>query len=461
VNARRLRTGMALALALLALALVASTSGDSVLGRGGAVLAQVEAAPAPIAGDLTQAEAAPLDIDAPMDLAQQPAAGKMVLSFAAKFVCLKPLQVGTLYYGTNAPLIEERTDVLIHNPNAYPISVYKKAVIAPIEDTPERAPGKWKKLDIKPDYAWRIDCDDIAKLLTGNAAATFLGTYGVGQRVEGFVVIGMGPQTVTGALKFGSLDVTAEYTRGSEFLKKDIPYQPWWTWWWWPLPWKLGYPYQRIVAVDPATNIDCGALLNNSLNQDAQAIADTQQRALTLAALTEGRKLGPSTLLTLPKGQDPPRPQDARDPTALVALIGACDKLSTANGIVATIDYVLVSNKGPNDTDPRTPTQVAVFYPWIPGRWYDLAVVVPQNRNVDLDHYIREWQIQRWVEAGTAANTARAAINSYFFPWWCGWGYWHWQWNGGCTDIGVGAGESIDVEQVTPTRVFMNVWPPQ
>jgi hypothetical protein len=49
----------------------------------------------------------------------------------------------------------------------------------------------------------------------------------------------------------------------------------------------------------------------------------------------------------------------------------------------------------------------------------------------------------------------------YYFPYWCGWGYWWWWWNGGsCTDIGVGEGESLDVEQVVATRVFMPVWPP-
>jgi hypothetical protein len=77
-----------------------------------------------------------------------------------------------------------------------------------------------------------VDCDDIAKLLTGNPAATFIGTYGIGVRVEGFVVIGIGPQAVAGTTsKYATLDVTAEYSRGSEVLKKDIHYVPWWRWW--------------------------------------------------------------------------------------------------------------------------------------------------------------------------------------------------------------------------------------
>jgi hypothetical protein len=35
-------------------------------------------------------------------------------------------------------------------------------------------------------------------------------------------------------------------------------------------------------------------------------------------------------------------------------------------------------------------------------------------------------------------------------------------WNSSdCIDIGVGEGESLDVEQITPVRVFMPQWPPQ
>jgi len=49
----------------------------------------------------------------------------------------------------------------------------------------------------------------------------------------------------------------------------------------------------------------------------------------------------------------------------------------------------------------------------------------------------------------------------WWFPYWCGWNYWWWWGNSNdCTDIAVGAGESLDVEQVTPTRVFMVKWPP-
>jgi hypothetical protein len=172
-------------------------------------------------------------------------------------------------------------------------------------------------------------------------------------------------------------------------------------------------------------------------------ITEPTQLQLTLAALEIGHGLDPTNL---PGEESPP---------ALVALIGRCDKIDAQT---ASIDYVLVSNKASTDPDPRGGTG-RVRYPWIPGRWYDLALVLPQNRSIDLDTHIRTWQMQRWIEAGLDAATAQAAM-VYFFPWWCGWGYWWWWGNTDCIDIGVGEGESLDVEQVTPSRVLMNVWPP-
>jgi hypothetical protein len=394
-------------------------------------------------------------------VAQAAAATPLILQYAAKFVCMEPLQPGAYYYGPAAPLVKESTGVVIHNPNSYPVRVYKKAVRASLEEDPPIAPGKWLSYTIGPDYAFRIDCDDIAKLLTNNPAATFIGTYGIGVEVEGMVVIAIGPQANAAGtpLRYAPLDVTSEYVRGSEVLKKDIHYQPWWWWWWWPLPWRLGYAYERMVPIqNVSVNIDCRGLLYGALRQDAQDIADTTQRTQTLAALDVGNSLDPTHMEQI-NGETAP---------ALVTLIGRCNKIylpgtSGPGSWVAEIDYALVSNKGPTDPDPRgTLTKPeAVLYPWWPGRWYDLPVVMPQNRSTDIDAYFRQWHAQQWIAAGTPASTVNAAM-VYWFPYWCGWGYWSWWWNGGdCIDIGVGEGESLDVEQVAPTRVYMNVWPPQ
>ncbi|MBI3957979.1 MAG: hypothetical protein HY328_04140 [Chloroflexi bacterium] len=419
-------------------------------------------------GGLTQwtsapaAEAAGLSvpglIDSELPLAQI-TNERLILSYAAKFVCTAALPPGTFWYGLAAPIVNQSTQVLIHNPHDFNVTFYKKAVIAPLENQQAVAPGKWNELKLGPDYAVRINCDDIAFLLTGKTGATFAGTYGYGVTVEGFVVIGIGVQTLTGtALKrYAPLDVTAEYERSSEVMKKDIHYQPWWTWWWWRanLPWQLGYPYERLVPIDATGNIDCRGLLYNALAQDVQRdMKDTHEKQATLAALEAGRQMGPNSHMT-----DNP---SAETPPALVAMVGNCRKLD-AN--TADIDYVLLSNKGSTDPNPIVPTPAQaslVRYPWYPGHWYDLALVTPQNLDVDLNTYFLQRQSKRWIAAAGEANTATVnAAMVYYFPWWCGWGYWYWWWNAGdCTDIGVGEGESLDVESVAPQRVFMTKWPP-
>jgi hypothetical protein len=379
----------------------------------------------------------------------------MIISYAAKFVCMEPIQPGMVWYGTTTPLVKEKTEVLIHNPNDFPVTLYKKAVEASLEDDPPIAPGGWKRLDIGPDHAVKVTCDDIAGLLTGDPAATFLGTYGIGVEVEGFVVVGMGPQAdPAGVQRYGRLDVTAEYVRCSEVLKKDISYQPWWWWWWWPLPWRLGYAYERILPIDASVNVDCRGVLYDALHQDVdREMGTTPEAALTHAALDVGQSVGPTTITELTHQSDP----------ALVAMIGGCHKLDPAT---ASVDYVLLSNKGMTDPDPRIPGAEGnqpdqVLYPWFPGHWYDLTVVMPQNISTDINTYFLEWHTQRWIDAGADVAVVQAAM-VYYFPYWCGWGHWWYWWNGGdCIDIGVGEGESIDVEQITPVRAFMAQWPPQ
>jgi hypothetical protein len=441
---------LALLFSLILAALLAPTAGAMQVVAG-----PQAAAPFADARTAAQQDAVP---DAPA------ANEQVILSYAAKFVCTEALQPGQFWYGLNAPIIEQKTDVLVHNPNGYPVTLFKKAVLAPIEDpaTIEQgvAPGKYVKVTLRPDYAFRINCDDIAKLLTGNANATFIGTYGIGVTVEGFVVVGIGPQTLAGTTvrRQGILDVTAEYVRASEFLKKDIHFQPWWRWWWWNLPWQLGYAYQRVIPINPGENIDCRAMLYQELEKDVQdQMASSPDLAATMDALAAGRHMVPGA------GNTPAEAAGAESPPALVALIGDCAKVAVGQQLAMSVDYLLVSNKSNAETNPRTgnvPVQVAIRYPWFPGHWYDLALVTPQNLDVDIDDYFRTWQSQRWIAAGATSATV-SQVMPYWFPYWCGWGYWWW-WNnsGDCIDIAVGNAQSLDVEQVTPVRVFMPQWPP-
>jgi hypothetical protein len=388
----------------------------------------------------------------------------LILSYAAKFVCQEALAAGQYWYGLGAPIVQQKTEVLIHNPNAFPVTLYKKAVRAPIENftTSEQGvePGKWREVRLRPDYAFRIDCDDIAKLLTSDPAATSLGTFGLGNTVEGFVVIGIGPQPVAGTpavTRFPQLDVTAEYARSSEVMKKDIHYQPWWRYWWWGLPWQLGHPYRRVLrlqtGIAPAS-LDVQKLVVEALVQEAQeGIDDEAQRNATVQALRAG--------LDLPL-EPGPTPNDENKPV-LNVILGSPEFFGTADGAALSVDYVVVSNRSPADPNPITGAveqPITVRYPWFPGRWYDLPVVMSQNIRTDMHQYFAEWHIQEWIKAGGDENRVRAAM-TLWFPYWCGWGYWWWSWRGSdCIDIGVGEGESLDVEQITPVRVFYPQWPP-
>lgn len=449
---RKLLIGLGVLLALVLTVVLLALPGTPSAARSADRVAEVQSA-----NVVSQVE--DIALAAP-EAAPAAATDRLILSYAAKFVCMEPIQPGSYYYGVVAPLVKESTGVVIHNPNSFNVTLYKKAVRAPVENpnTTEQgeAPGKWVTVTLKPDYAFRIDCDDIAKLLTGNPNATFLGTYGIGVEVEGMVVVGIGPQSNAAGtpLRYGPLDVTAEYARSSEVMKKDIHFQPWWTWWWWGLPWRIGYAYERVILVQtPTANIDCRGLLYNALRQDAQAIADPQQRNLTLTALDVGQTIEPSN----------PQALTDQTPPALVAMIGGCRKLINGTALNLDIDYVLLSNKSSADTDPRTPgaQPTAILYPWWPGRWYDLPVVQPQNVSTDIDKYFRQWHTQRWLDVPGADPAVVNTAMVDWFPYWCGWNYWWWWGNSNdCTDIAVGEGESLDVEQVTPTRVFMVQWPP-
>jgi hypothetical protein len=407
----------------------------------------------PLAGASTAGTGPPAGLPASAQAAAQ--TDPLIISYPAKFTCLEPLQAGQIFFGVAAPLVRETTTVELHNPQSYPVTAYAQAVRGRVPAGTEIVPGAWSTVTIKAGQAVRLDCDGVARLLTGNPAATFYGTYGIGVLLEGYLVVGIGPQTVVGNLKPqpGVLNVTATYRRGSEFVKKDISYQPWWTWWWWALPWRLGYAYERILPIDStAFNLDCRGLVYTALVADANVqVLDAAERAQTVAALTAGWGMEASTVMNM----------SAASPPALVVLIGGCDKLVTAQGsYLADVDYVIVSNKSWSDADPIHGGGVSPQYPWIPGRMYNLPVAMPQNASSDMDAFLRNWHIQRWLDAGGAGGNVNAAM-VYFFPYWCGWGYWWGWWNGGsCLSAGVAAAESVDVEQVVGTRVLLPVWPP-
>jgi hypothetical protein len=385
----------------------------------------------------------------------------LVLSYSVKYICTNALAGGTPWYNTYTPLVHQETDILIHNPQDFPVDVYIKAT------KQDGSPTMYGLHKLDMDQAMKMDCHVIYNLLGMG------GEPPPGVDVTGFVVIQIGPQSVAGAVRHAVLDVTAEYVRGSEVLKKDIHFQPWWTWWPWALPWRLGYPYERLIPVSIITapeqtnqleiNLDCNLMLHNELMKEvSQSSMDQVAKLETMNAISRGLEIyhDPLARNGLEPGGNP----------ALVSLIGGCKKIMmTVNGydsLYLDVDYVILSNKSPLEYAGPLSTEggsspSAILPPWIPGFWYDLPVVTPQNYSTDINGFFRQWHSLRWIEAGL---TDVAIVNynmQYFFPYWCGWGYWSWWWNAGsCTDIGVGEGESLDVEQITPVRVIMSSWPP-
>jgi hypothetical protein len=191
------------------------------------------------------------------------------------------------------------------------------------------------------------------------------------------------------------------------------------------------------------------------LKEELTSIADSQQREVTMTALDNGLKLELEPHMTN---------QEASEQAPALMLIMSDPQFVSSEGALS-VDFVMVSNKAPSEPNPLggdVVQPVAVRYPWIPGHWYNLPLLMPQNVNIDLHHHLVKWHAERWLSAGT--NVDVAAVNAnlvYWYPYWCGWGYWWWGWHGtDCIDIGVGEGESLDVEQITPVRVFMPQWPP-
>lgn len=351
---------------------------------------------------------------APQSEAMALQAGWSVHSYAAKFVCLEPIQSAQYNYMANMPLVHEETSVTIHNPNASAVTFYKRAVKARLEDAPAVPSGNWVAVPLEDKEAIRIDCDDIAKLLTNNPNATFLGTYGIGVEVEGYVDIVVGP-----AGNAMELDVDAEYVRNSEFMKQSVSYQPWWTWWYGSLPWQLGYPYTRLVSVPMNGGFDCRAALYSQLSAEVYD-------PMAQSALSVGQDYNPATI-TMP----PSNP-------ALVALVNDCQYI---NSTQAVVDYVLVSNQYPGITPM-----------WTPGHWQNLTIVTPQNVNIDMDDYLRNY----WIYQGMSP-----IYMSYFYPWWNGTYYWYGDSGGSdSNNIAVGESESIDVEHVEAKDIELTAWPP-
>jgi hypothetical protein len=129
--------------------------------------------------------------------------GEAKYQYTAKFICgeVKPSTGQNVY---NMPSQGDyRTLVNIHNPQSWNVTITKKVVIAS-EEEPRNPikPVYGRPYILQPDYAFRMDCNDIY---------TILGTSIVpGTFIEGFVVLF--PSSLS-----RPIDVTALYTASPAF----------------------------------------------------------------------------------------------------------------------------------------------------------------------------------------------------------------------------------------------------
>ena len=87
-----------------------------------------------------------------------------------------------------------------------------------------------------------------------------------------------------------------------------------------------------------------------------------------------------------------------------------------------------------------------------------MPIIFQQNVSIEFLGYFTDWHTQWWQSTVPTIDITPYMYN--FVPYWCGYGHWWWGYNGtDCIDIGVGEGESLDVEQITPLRMILP-WPP-
>ena len=178
-----------------------------------------------LAGSLSfipKAFSAPPEKQDDSSLKAQDQDGEVVLSYATKFVCTKAQPAGVPFYGPTAPIVQQTTEVLVQNPNDYPVEISKVFNLSPVEPNDpgiiETTP--WIPYGfIPPGGSFTIDCDDISNHIFGQP-------FQVGVTYEGFVTIAIGPHLMMEEMLYPQLDVIAEYTRGSEVRKRTSTTSP-------------------------------------------------------------------------------------------------------------------------------------------------------------------------------------------------------------------------------------------
>lgn len=81
--------------------------------------------------------------------------------------------------------------VILHNPEAGPVTVYRRGVFVGLETDPLPDGVVWNDEILTPDQAVRLDCDAFTRIVSNDPSATFASEFGPGARVDGFLTVGI------------------------------------------------------------------------------------------------------------------------------------------------------------------------------------------------------------------------------------------------------------------------------
>jgi hypothetical protein len=110
--------------------------------------------------------------------------------------------------------------VIVHNPEADRVTIYRRAVLVGLETDPLPEDVVWSEQILTPDQAVRLDCDAFARILTDDANATFNSEFPPGSRVDGFLTLG-----IEAGGEVARLDTSVQYMQpdGSFTIAPIVP----------------------------------------------------------------------------------------------------------------------------------------------------------------------------------------------------------------------------------------------
>ncbi len=101
--------------------------------------------------------------------------------------------------------------VIVHNPEADEVTIYRRAVLVGLETDPLPDGVVWDEQEFAPDQAVRLDCDAFVRILTDDANATFNSEFAPGSRLDGFLTF-----AIEAGGEVARLDASVQYMQPDE-----------------------------------------------------------------------------------------------------------------------------------------------------------------------------------------------------------------------------------------------------